>query len=890
MTNSHSFRVAVAEHLHPVGKRLTIDGHKIKKETLPRRLPARARTLTFAGLPAYTEWLRRTDARALQFCGLWDDSSDGRPLAYSGDEGEAGTSATNAHLAFRPGPALLRIDTDYKQTSDVVALWPDPVRRFATHAEWIETLRAVVPELAGVGLVVADSSSSNVHAADGTPLTGRRGLHTLIPVDDGAQIPRLLDVMFRRFWAAGHGWAFICGGGGLLLRSPIDMVTARPHQPAFAVPVVVGGTSRREITLIDGAMLRAAHVPDLTADEQAAHREHVRRATAALGSARHKERSRRTAEVAEELTRNGVGADEARRQATAFVSGGALPLDALITFANGDVLAARELLKIGASRDGQNCLDPLEPGYRGGEPVGRFYWNDGREPRIYSFAHGGRTFSFATDPEDSAIKALHLMTDQRNTERLQRAAGEDLMTVGGRWLAWSGKHWADAAGSVARTVMRLSALIREEADEFDERAKAAKSQDEAKALVALAADLRRWGLQSEMRGRLEAAEALLAKVSAVAPDDVDADPWLLNVANGTIDLRTGRLRDHRRRDRITRLIDVEYFSGAPAPRWERFLREIMGEEGAEATPLTDFLRRWFGYCATGSVREEALAVLWGDGGNGKSRLLAAIESVLGGYAGAAAPHLLELGAERRHETELADLRGRRLVTASELSEGSELQENLVKRLTGGDRIKARHMRQDHFEFAPTHKLCVLTNHRPVIRGQDRGIWRRVMLVPFCVTFGTAEEVAAGKAQHVKETSLGEALRAERPGILAWLVRGAREWFEEGLRPPDAVLQATKDYRREQDRVGEFLAECCAIGRQLKVPLRDVKVLGFTKHRGIYSVYSEWSRECGYRPLGLGRFKDAVAGAVPGFITEEGKLSVGDDARRSVTFAVGVALR
>lgn len=159
-----------------------------------------------------------------------------------------------------------------------------------------------------------------------------------------------------------------------------------------------------------------------------------------------------------------------------------------------------------------------------------------------------------------------------------------------------------------------------------------------------------------------------------------------------------------------------------------------------------------------------------------------------------------------------------MVTAHEASEGGVLREDFVKQATGSDKLKARYMRADFFEFAPTHKLQLLTNHKPVIKGQDNGIWRRVLLVPYQARFGWPEEVASGQAHFVKDTSIAEKLRAELPGVLAWVVRGAVDWFRDGLQAPDAVLAASRDYQAEQDRVGQFVAECCELGPDFETPL------------------------------------------------------------------------
>lgn len=477
-------------------------------------------------------------------------------------------------------------------------------------------------------------------------------------------------------------------------------------------------------------------------------------------------------------------------------------------------------------------------------------------------------------------EARHLTTDQANARRLADTFGAGVFFTGGRWFCWVGTHWAADEGEVLRSVMQLSTLILAEAAEWERRS--AATEDERAKNQAIADALRKWSKQCEMKPRIDAAFALLRKLLEVSPDAVDADPWALNVLNGTIDLRTGELRPHDKAQHITRLTPLAYAPAGQAPRWLQFLREITND-----TPgLVEFLARWFGYCATGSTREEAFAVLWGDGGNGKTRLVGAIESVLGPYAGAAAPHLLMAGGQNRHETEVADLFGLRMVTAAESSEGGELAEAQVKRITGGDRIKARRMRQDHFEFTPTHKVNLMTNHKPVIKGQDRGIWRRVMLVPFVVTFGTAEEVTAGRAARMRDPDLGATLLEERAGILAWLVAGARQWFEQGLAPPDVVLAATESYRTEQDRVGQFLAEECEL-----MPDAWGLLQSWGLRVGLYGRYQQWCKESGYHALGLNKFKAEIERRVPGARSEARTTAGGYEGKRATKAGMwGVRLK
>jgi putative DNA primase/helicase len=245
------------------------------------------------------------------------------------------------------------------------------------------------------------------------------------------------------------------------------------------------------------------------------------------------------------------------------------------------------------------------------------------------------------------------------------------------------------------------------------------------------------------------------------------------------------------------LTDINFDPEAKAPLWETFLDEIMLGD----VELIGFLRRAVGYALTGDVSEQVWLFLHGKGSNGKSTFLRVILRLLGEYGMQAAPELLLAKKGEAHPTEIADLAGKRLAVCTEIEQGRALAEVQVKQLTGGDRVKARFMRQDFFEFEPTHKIFLAANHRPIIRGTDYAIWRRIHLVPFNATFKEDQQ----------DKGLLSKLLAELPGILAWAVRGCSEWQIAGLQPPAAVVAATRSYREDQDVFADFLADRCVLG-------------------------------------------------------------------------------
>ena len=404
----------------------------------------------------------------------------------------------------------------------------------------------------------------------------------------------------------------------------------------------------------------------------------------------------------------------------------------------------------------------------------------------------------------------YLCTDTGNAERLRDRHGADLRYCHpwGRWLVYDGASYrVDDRGAVV-------GLAKDAARSVFEEAKDAPDDETAKRLG-------KWASMSLSESKLRSMLSLAQSEPGIPilPEEMDASKDLLNVLNGTIDLRTGELREHRREDLITKVAPVEYDPDAAAPAWDATLERVLPSEEVRA-----FFKRLCGYAITGDVSEHVLPVLYGTGANGKSTVLNALLEAVGEYGMQAAPDLL-IAKSGGHPTEVADLFGMRLVASIEVEDGRRLAESLVKQLTGGDKVRARRMRQDFWQFDPTHTAFLCTNHKPEIKGVDNAIWRRIRLIPFTETIPPAEQ----------DKKLPEKLRAELSGILAWCVEGCLEWRRDGLQAPEEVRKATGAYRSEMDVIGAFLRDECEIGRDFKATLKDV-----------YARYEEWCEEGGER--------------------------------------------
>ena len=279
---------------------------------------------------------------------------------------------------------------------------------------------------------------------------------------------------------------------------------------------------------------------------------------------------------------------------------------------------------------------------------------------------------------------------------------------------------------------------------------------------------------------------------AVTSDFWNRDPYLLGTPGGTVDLRTGKLTEADPQDGISKSTAIPVAIKATCPLWLRFLDETTGAD----TELIRFLQQFLGYCLTGDTKEHALLFGYGPGGNGKSVLLNTAAGILGSYATTAAMETFASSHGDKHPTDLAMLRGARLVTASETEEGRAWAEARIKAITGGDPISARFMRQDFFTFTPAFKLFIVGNHKPVLRNVDEAARRRFCIVPFTRTPSRPDR------------DLETKLKDEWPAILRWMIDGCLDWQQNGLVRPKSVLDATSEYFGAQDVVGQFLDEEC----------------------------------------------------------------------------------
>jgi putative DNA primase/helicase len=408
--------------------------------------------------------------------------------------------------------------------------------------------------------------------------------------------------------------------------------------------------------------------------------------------------------------------------------------------------------------------------------------------------------------------------DHLNAQRFLHAHGHSVRRSPelGQWFVWNGSWWEE--DRLDRVLEMATGIVN------DLRQWAAEATN--------ADDFKRRSAHYQASAKAGRREALLAVAGThpevvVSVDQLDAHPMLLACQSGTVDLTTGEFRAADRADLITKGIGVGYDPDVGSEDFERFLATIFDGDA----DLIAYVQRLLGYCLTGVVAEHVLSVFFGHGANGKSVLVGVVQDLLGDFA-ITAPEGLIIQHGREHPERLAVLRGRRLVVSAELEEQAVLAEGMVKMLTGGDTISARQMYGHRFNFAPTHKVLLVTNHRPRVHGVDHAIWRRIRVVPFGVTIPAEDQDPTLRRRLVEEHGTA---------VLSWLVRGAVAWHRDGIGTAPAVDEATDDYRHSQDRLAAWLDE------------RTVRVESVVTKAG--DLYGSWKAWIGDSP---GRLQDFVA--------------------------------
>ena len=403
------------------------------------------------------------------------------------------------------------------------------------------------------------------------------------------------------------------------------------------------------------------------------------------------------------------------------------------------------------------------------------------------------------------------LTDVGNAERFVYMFKDSVKycAVYKKWFIWNGRFWEqDDTGKIITYAIECVRSIIHAADLLPEG-------DKRKAMI-------HHSLKSESSGKLRS----LLEIASGMPDitirseELDANPWLINAQNGTINLKTGKLQEHRAADYITKMCRANYDPDCAIPLWAELLQKItLGNN-----QLQRYIQKAFGYALTGDTSEQALFILYGTGSNGKSTLLNVFSELMATYSTSTPSDTFMQKKNDSVNNDIARLKGARFVAAIEMEEGKRMAESLIKSVTGGDKLVTRFLYGEFFEYVPQFKVFLAVNHKPNIRDTTNSIWRRIKLMPFEATFTEQE-----RDKHFP----AKIMASELPGILAWAVQGCLLWQQEGLQMPDSVNTATRKYQEEMDSFSNFFRECCV-----------EREGGRVSNKMLRAKYDEWCRENG----------------------------------------------
>lgn len=418
-------------------------------------------------------------------------------------------------------------------------------------------------------------------------------------------------------------------------------------------------------------------------------------------------------------------------------------------------------------------------------------------------------YSITIGGKKSMPKKLYTFDDTGNAERMFDYFGNILKYsyVDKRWLYYRDGKWTyDNVGEIFRVADAALEVMKKESTLWEEHEGGIFYEEYKKHLKKTRSNNAKKAMVKELEHRVP-----------ILPKNMDTDKMSVNCKNGIIDLRTGRLMPHDINKFMTKMLNIHLPENPETPKlWLDFLSDIFGGD----RELIRYIQKAVGYSLSGSTNEQCVFFLYGTGRNGKSTFLEIVRYIMGDYATNIQPETIMVRpSQGSANSDIARLKGARFVTSVEPNEGMRINEGLLKQLTGDDVVTARKLYGDEFEFKPEFKLWMATNHKPIIRGTDTGIWRRIHIIPFTVSI-PVEKV---------DRRLKYKLREELPDILAWAVEGCRIWQSEGLRMPKAVLDAVQEYRHEMDVISAFIDACCVEGGEVKASQ-------------LYAVYSEWAGE------------------------------------------------
>ncbi len=833
-----------------VAKRYEIEDDKLIKKPADTLKTGPFETVSVCSMAALQEYLQSLSPGSVLLAGVNKELKDGN-IGF-GKNDLRRSKVSFPHSIFVPGIAV----------ADGDALLSLGIK---TREEFVEATTKLVGD---VQFVVSPSASSGVH------LTGQqpefKGAHVFFFVESPADTERIMTILHKRSIALGYGRAFITARGSILERSLVDLAMKTSCQPCFEGGAIVpdGVLQSREITLHnpDGALY--LEVPELSVDEEAQYRENW---ATLLEDAKPEAKRKKAAWIArnvEKMVSRGVDRKKAEEQITKLASSeqSNLPPDFIIFTELFGEVTVRELLADRTKYDKCDCRDPLDPDY--GPKKAKFYGNIGGLPTIHSFAHGSHTYMLEDDrgpcaiPDDYDASKVHsklftALTQGEETDERESDSDAALpkdpppnpspipelrdIANGIRFAkSYRGRVLFVRDSDKAFKYSGRSGWVPISADEVMQLAKHVVSRMRGEAAAAFQSEqANAKELMAEvLRSSTERVLASMISMARTEPGmsvsmaELDADPYLLGVNNGVVNLRTGTLENPSSSLLVTKRANVAFDSNASGKTFEAFLHSVVPDEKER-----EFLICWLGYVLSGLVTEQYFLFIHGKGANGKSVLAEFIAWLLGDYALRIDTQML-MRQNRNSQAaspDIVNLAGRRLVYCSETTDGQRLDDARVKEMTGGDTLQGRELyARSPITFSPTHKLLMVGNHTPIVQDDSDGMWRRIKTLLFPSQFQPGDDGY--------DPDILAKLKADGTGALNVLLRGFAQFQKSGIQIPESMTRATQQYRDDQDLFGQWLEDNCAIDSSSTTSKED-----------LYRNYKWWSESCGVRPLARQRF-------------------------------------
>jgi len=832
-----------------VAKSYQIEAGKLVKKPADTLKTGAFERVSVCSMAALRDYLDSLSPGSVLLTGINREAREGR-IGF-GKNDVRRNKASFPHSIFLPGLAV--VDGD-----DLLGLGIE------TRDEFVETTTKLVGD---VQFVVSPSASSGVHLPGEQPEF--KGAHVFFFVESPADTERMLTALHKRSIALGYGRALITARGAILERSLVDLAMKTSCQPCFEGGAIVpdGVLQSRDITLHNPEGALYLEVPELSADEEAQYRENW---AVLLEAAKPEAKRKKTAWIAKNVDKmvlRGVDRKKAEEQITKLASSerSNLPPDFIIYTELFGEVSVRELLADLAKYDKCDCRDPLDPDY--GPKKAKFYANIGGLPAIHSFAHGSHTYMLGDDRDFCAISDDYDVADVDPSFvaslNQEDDSNEGVITEDTTATASSPKpspipELLDIANGIrfAHEYRGQVLFIRDSDKVFrynevngwmplssdgvvqlakqvvsrmrGEAAAAFKNEDSNAS--ALMAEVRRSSTERVLTSMISMGRTEPGMTVSIA--SLDADPYLLGVMNGVVNLRTGTLENPSSSLLVTKRANVAFDSNASGKTFEAFLRSVVPDAKER-----EFLICWLGYVLSGLVTEQYFLFIHGKGANGKSVLAEFIAWLLGDYALRIDTQML-MRQNRNSQAaspDVVNLAGRRLVYCSETTDGQRLDDARVKEMTGGDTLQGRELyARSPITFSPTHKLLMVGNHTPIVQDDSDGMWRRIKTLLFPSQFQPGDEGY--------DPDILAKLKADGPGALNVLLRGFAQFQRSGIQIPESMTRATQQYRDDQDLFGQWLEDNCELGPDLQV-----------SKGGLYNSYKWWSESCGVRPLSRQRF-------------------------------------